>query len=77
MPIAAAPLLLTIFTGVVFSIADNNKLKLDWLLKLHTGNFGIIDLSTIYPTLLGLTTVVIVISGLRLYFPHRPKRRQA
>ena len=35
-----------------------------WLLKIHTGNFGAINLQPIYSVMLGVLTVVVTVSGL-------------
>ena len=37
-----------------------------WLLKLHTGKFGHINLQPYYSLLLGVLTLVVITSGLAL-----------
>jgi hypothetical protein len=37
-----------------------------WLLRLHTGNFGVINLQPIYSPLIGVMTLVLVASGITL-----------
>jgi len=37
-----------------------------WLLRLHTGNFGIINLQPIYSPLIGVMTLVLIASGIAL-----------
>ena len=66
VPIAAAPLLLTAGTGSLYSLLLENNIDAFWLLKIHTGNFGVINLQPIYPLILGMLTVVITVSGLML-----------
>ena len=34
-----------------------------WLLKIHTGNFGVLKLQPVYPMLLGALTVIVTVSG--------------
>ena len=45
-----------------------------WLLKLHTGSFGVVNLQPAYPLLLGTLTIVVTVSGLLLLF-RAPQRR--
>ena len=66
VPIAAAPLLLTAGTGSLYSLLLEKNIDAFWLLKIHTGNFGAINLQPIYPLILGILTVVITVSGLML-----------
>ena len=66
VPIAAAPLLLTAGTGSLYSLLLEKNIDAFWLLKIHTGNFGAINLQPIYPLILGMLTVVITLSGLML-----------
>ena len=66
VPIAAAPLLLTAGTGSLYSLLLEKNIDAFWLLKIHTGNFGAINLQPIYPLILGMLTVVITVSGLML-----------
>jgi hypothetical protein len=37
-----------------------------WLLKLHTGQFGWLNLQPFYPILLGVLTIVVTVSGLAM-----------
>lgn len=74
VPLAAAPLLLTVITGVGFSISEEWGVKQKWLLHLHIGYFGPLNLSSVYPTLLGVMTLVIIISGMQLYWPVRRRK---
>ena len=34
-----------------------------WLLKIHTGNFGVLNLQPVYPMVLGGLTVIVTVSG--------------
>ncbi len=64
VPIAAAPLLLTAGSGSLYSLLLEQKIDAFWLLKIHTGNFGAINLQPIYSVMLGVLTVVVTVSGL-------------
>ena len=66
VPIAAAPLLLTAISGSLYSILLEQGIDAFWLLKIHTGRFGWLNLQSFYPTLLGALTVVITASGVTL-----------
>ena len=64
VPIAAAPLLLTAGRGSLYSLLLEHNIDAFWLLKIHTGNFGAINLQPIYSVMLGVLTVVVTVSGL-------------
>jgi uncharacterized iron-regulated membrane protein len=71
VPIAAAPLLLTALTGSLYPIFESFDMKADWLMQLHTGNFGVINLQSFYSSLLGLLTIILAFSGLGLWAKNR------
>ena len=64
--ISAIPLLITIISGTIYSFLQPLGIDAFWLIKWHTGNFGIINLQPFYSILLGVTSIVSVISGVRL-----------
>ena len=66
VPIAAAPLLMTAGTGSLYSLLLEQDIDAFWLLKIHTGDFGPINLQPIYSVILGVLTVVVTVSGLVL-----------
>ena len=66
VPIAAAPLLLTAGSGSLYSLLLEQNIDAFWLLKIHTGNFGAINLQPIYSVMLGVLTVLVTVSGLVL-----------
>jgi len=66
VPIAAAPLLLTAASGSLYSLLLERGIDAFWLLKIHTGRFGPINLQPYYSLLLGVLTVVAIVSGLVL-----------
>ena len=72
VPIAAAPLLITAGTGSLYSLLLEKNIDAFWLLKLHTGQFGWINLQPVYPILLGALTIVVTASGLAMLL--KPQR---
>ena len=74
VPIAAAPLLITAGTGSLYSLLLEKNIDAFWLLKLHTGQFGWLNLQPVYPILLGGLTIVVTVSGLTMLLkPARTK----
>ena len=64
--ISAMPLLITIISGTIYSILQTSGIDAFWLIKWHTGNFGVINLQPFYSILLGITSIMSIISGFRL-----------
>ena len=64
--ISAIPLLITILSGTIYSFLQPLGIDAFWLIKWHTGNFDIINLQPFYSLFLGITSIVSVISGVRL-----------
>ena len=64
--ISAIPLLITIVSGTTYSILQPLGVDAFWLIKWHTGNFGIINLQPFYSIFLGIASMISIISGLRL-----------
>ncbi len=62
----AIPLLLTILSGSIYSILLAVGIDAFWLIKLHTGNFGVINLQSIYSPLIGIFTLMLLITGISL-----------
>ena len=76
MPIAALPLALTALSGALYGSLEDSTLDTGWLLRLHTGNFGLVNLQPIYSPLIGLATLVLVGSGLSLLRRPSPARER-
>ena len=66
VPLAAAPLLITASTGSLYSLLLERNIDAFWLLKLHTGQFGWLNMQPFYPILLGVLTIVVTVSGLAM-----------
>jgi hypothetical protein len=56
-------LLITAGTGSLYSLLLEQGIDAFWLLKIHTGNFGVLNLQPVYPMLLGGLTFVVTASG--------------
>ena len=64
--LSATPLLITMLSGTIYSILQPLGVDAFWLIKLHTGNFGIINLQPFYSIFLGVTSIISLISGISL-----------
>lgn len=64
--ISAIPLLITILSGTIYSILQPLGVDAFWLIKWHTGDFGIINMQPFYSIFLGIASIISIISGLRL-----------
>lgn len=78
-PIMVFPLLLTAITGVIFQLVHvtGQDQGFFWLLELHVGKFGRLDLSKIYPFLNALGLIVLAITGISMWLQRRPRRRRS
>ena len=64
--ISAIPLLITIISGTIYSVLQPLGVDAFWLIKWHTGNFGIINLQPFYSIFLGITSIISIMSGIKL-----------
>ena len=62
----AIPLLLTILSGSIYSILLTVGIDAFWLIKFHTGNFGVINLQSVYSPLIGIFTLMLLLTGVSL-----------
>lgn len=60
------PLALTSLSGAIYGTILYYNIDAPWLLRLHTGNFGVVNLQPFYSPLIGILTLVLVISGISL-----------
>jgi len=75
-PILALPLVVTVLTGSLYQIARlNQNLDYYWLIQIHKGQWGPLDLQAVYPFLNGLGLLVMVATGLSMWLPTKPHRR--
>ena len=71
--VAALPLLITSATGSIYSLLIEQGVDAFWLLKIHTGRFGVINLQPYYSWILGVLTLVAIGSGVMLLVA-KPRR---
>ena len=64
--LSAIPLLITILSGTFYSFLQPLGVDAFWLIKWHTGNFGIINLQPFYSIFLGISSIISVISGIKI-----------
>ncbi|WP_204139269.1 PepSY domain-containing protein [Halomicronema sp. CCY15110] len=78
-PIMMMPLLLTLTTGMLFQTAISLGKGSDfvWLLALHRGKFGSINLELVYPFFNGLGLLALVVTGIFMWWQGPRSRRRA
>ena len=64
--LSAIPLLVTIISGTIYSFLQLFGLDPFWLIKWHTGNFGIFNLQPFYSIFIGISSIISVVSGINL-----------
>ncbi|NEQ49758.1 MAG: PepSY domain-containing protein [Leptolyngbya sp. SIO3F4] len=76
VPFMVLPLLLTLTTGTAFQFAVAAERAQDflWLLELHRGKFGSVNLEFVYPILNALGLLTLLITGLLMWLG-LPRRR--
>jgi hypothetical protein len=75
--IAAIPLALTSVSGALYGTILSFNVDAPWLLRLHTGNFGVINLQPIYSPLIGVLTLILIGSGVPLLLSSRAAGRSS
>jgi len=56
--LSAIPLLITLISGTAYSILQPLGVDAFWLIKWHTGNFGILNLQPFYSIFLGISSII-------------------
>ena len=74
VPFAALPLIITAITGVIFSVLDQRGIEADWLIQIHSGHYGPINLQPYYAYLLGICVLILVITGAAMWWRTRRPR---
>ncbi len=64
--LTAIPLLITLISGTIYSFLQPLGSDAFWLIKLHTGNFGIFNLQPFYSIFIGISSIISLISGINL-----------
>ena len=77
-PIMFLPILLTAITGSLFQVAVITGKSTDflWLLELHRGKFGMINLELIYPLINAFGVIFLAITGITMWLQIRRKVRR-
>lgn len=78
VPFMVLPLLLTLTTGTAFqfAVAADRAQDFFWLLELHRGKFGSLNLEFVYPILNALGLLTLLITGLLMWLG-TPRRRRS
>jgi hypothetical protein len=77
VPLAALPIILTALSGSLYGLISAQGIEAFWLMKLHTGNFGLINLQPFYSAILGVLTLVVAGSGLGMLIGGVQRRNRA
>jgi len=77
VPIAVAPIVLVSLSGALYGSLINLNIEVPWLLKVHTGNFGILNLQPFYSPVLGLLTIIVAVSGIPLLLSGRQRSTES
>ena len=75
--LAALPIILTALSGTLYGLLSAQGIEAFWLMKLHTGNFGLINLQPFYSAILGVLTLVVAGSGLGMLIGQVQSRNRA
>lgn len=75
-PIMVFPLLLTLISGSLFQVAEltGRAGDFNWLLELHKGHFGPINLEFIYPFLNAFGLLVLAATGIMMWLSGSRRR---
>ena len=78
-PIMFLPIFLTAITGSLFQVAVITGKSADylWLLELHRGKFGAIDLELVYPLVNAFGVLFLAITGIVMWLQINRKARNA
>ena len=68
-PIMLTPLLITLISGSLFQIAATNNKEEEflWLMDIHRGKFGRINLEFVYPYLNAIGLLTLLITGIVMW----------
>ncbi len=77
VPFMVLPLLLTLTTGTLFqfAVAGDRANDFLWLLELHRGKFGQVNLEFLYPILNALGLLTLIVTGSIMWF-QSPSRKK-
>ena len=77
VPFLVIPLLITLTTGTMFQFAalSGNAGEFIWLLEIHKGKFGQINLEMVYQFLNALGLLTMVVTGFLMWWNSPVRRR--
>jgi len=72
-PIMILPVVNSLVTGSLYQIADltGKGEEFKWLLEMHVGHFGIINLESIYVFLNGAGVLALAVTGISMWLQSR------
>lgn len=73
VPVAVAPIIVVSLSGALYGSLIKLNIELPWLLKVHTGNFGFLNLESFYSPILGVLTLIVAFSGIPLILQQKRK----
>lgn len=78
-PLMLLPLLLTAITGTFYQMLDlaGKGEDGDWLLNLHKGHFGSLNLEVVYPFLNALGLIFLAVTGISMWLKLRSSRSRS
>jgi len=76
VPLAAVPIILTALSGSLYGVLSARQIEAFWLMKVHTGDFGVVNLQPWYSLVLGVLTLFIAGSGVGLLLGRRHRSKQ-
>ena len=77
VPFMVLPLLITLTTGTAFqfAVAADRAADFIWLLELHRGKFGAVNLEFVYPILNALGLLTLIITGFLMWLKTPGRKR--
>ncbi|MEN9205721.1 MAG: hypothetical protein Q6J68_04935 [Thermostichales cyanobacterium SZTDM-1c_bins_54] len=76
-PVVLLPFVVTLVTGSLYHVAlMMGNFDFYWLIEMHKGKYGPVDLSAVYPFLNALALLFMVSSGFSLWWQSRQARRR-
>lgn len=78
-PIMIIPIVLTLVTGSIYQAFDltGNGGRVDWLLNIHKGHFGPVNLEVVYPFLNALGLLFMAMTGGAMWLELRRIRKSS
>lgn len=77
-PVMLVPLLISLLTGTIYQLLDiaGKDSDFKWVLDIHKGDVGILNLEAIYPFLNGLGLLTLLITGFSMWLQSRRRKAE-